>query len=94
MLEILKNCKSIEKSLLEKLICFESFRKMFFETEPMLAAQRVTDEKVSTLVDMGKKTLKNLEKNISVGQIKLSQQETCFDETRSMSGYWRKNNFF
>ncbi len=87
MLEIFKNSKSVDKGLLEKILCFESFRKMYFEVEPMIAASRVNVNKVEDLMDMSKKRLKHLEKNISIGQVKLSQQETCFNENESFYTY-------
>ncbi len=87
MLEIFKDCKSVEKRLLERILCFESFRKMYFEVEPMIAASRVNVSKVEDLMDMSKKRLKHLEKNISIGQVRLSQQETSFNENESFYAY-------
>lgn len=80
MLEIFKNSKAISRDLLEKIVCFETFRKMYFESEPMVSAEQLDPEKVDNLIDVSKKRLKNMEKNTNLGQIKLSEQETCFEE--------------
>jgi hypothetical protein len=82
MHEIFKNKKSIKRDLLEKVICYETFRRMFFDVQPFFSAPGVSsssdvfNDSISTNLNRSKEKLKYLEANKSFGQIKMSQQET------------------
>lgn len=84
MHEMFKNKKTIKRDLLEKIICYETFRRMFYDIQPLFSLARpgsdAFDSSISTNLGISKEKLKYLEANKSFGQIKISQQETDLGE--------------
>lgn len=88
MHEIFKNKKTIKRDLLEKIICFEKYRRMYYEMQTAYAGLNsesdLFDMSIGLSVNKSKEKLKYLEANKSYGQIKISQQETCIDPDTEM----------
>ena len=74
MHEIFKNKKLIKRELLEKVICFETFRRMFFDVQPFFSEAGISsdafNDSISVNLSQSKEKLKYLEANKSFGQLK------------------------
>lgn len=79
MLEIFKDNKKIRRELMHKIMCFETFRKIYNDNQHVTTA-KITDDVMNSLVKTTKDKLTYLEKNKSSGQVKISQQETATDD--------------
>jgi hypothetical protein len=80
LLEIFKNNKSISKNLFEKIICFETYRKLNNDLQHfLLPVNDLTKTNLDDLIKDSKKILNCLEKSSGIGQIKISQQATSDD---------------
>lgn len=80
MLEIFKNNKTMSKWLLEKIICFETFRKIYSENQNVVSKSKTSAECINSLVKMTKEKLNYMDKTKLCGLVKISQQETASDE--------------
>jgi hypothetical protein len=80
MFEIFKSKTHIKRDLLEKIICYETFRRMFYDVQQAFTTIRsdseIFDKLISSNLNVSKDKLKYLEANKSFGQIKISLQET------------------
>ena len=85
MLEIFKDSKSIKRDLLEKIICFETYRKLYFELQNfVLPTNNLTGADFDNLMKDSKNSIIKMEKKSCVGQIKISQQATMEDNDEFM----------
>ena len=80
MFEIFKSKTHIKRDLLEKIICYETFRRTFYDVQQAFTTIRsdsdTFDKLIGSNLNASKDKLKYLEANKSFGQIKISLQET------------------
>ena len=79
MLEIFESKKTIKRNLLEKIICFETFKKLYSSSNK--STPKDPPLIISSTMKLTKEKLAYLEANKTFGQIKLSTQETSIDDT-------------
>lgn len=88
MLELFKNSKQIRRELLEKIICFERFKKMFAETNHVLHSSNISNDSIKKMTKLTRDKLNHVEKNKLKGQVKISQQETtpsiCMEDNENL----------